>query len=86
MPPPQFWPVSPHPARFHHHPPWSGIVPPSPIVVYPPLQPPPPPPEEKKEEKNDKKGYWKEEFSELDGEKHWRHTGTKKKTYKDPYV
>eukprot|EP00903_Cladosiphon_okamuranus_P008944 g8559.t1 len=82
VPPFHSWPMSPYPGSFHHLPPWAGVVQPAPVVMYPP---PPPPPEEKKEEKSDKKGYWKEVFSE-DGEKHWRHTGTNKKTYKDPYV
>lgn len=54
------------------------------MVAFPP--PLPPPPEEKKEEKKDKRGYWQEVFSEPDGEKHWKHTGTKKIRHSDPYV
>ena len=81
IPPTQFWPVTPYTGGFHHAAPWAAMVPPPPALVYPPTLP-----EEKKEEKSDQKGYWKEVFPETGGEKYWQHTGTKKKTDKDPYV
>lgn len=86
QPPQQLWPVSPYPGSFHHPAPWSGIIPASPLLVFPAV-----PLVAVQEEKNDggnknKKGHWEEVFSGLDGDKHWRHTGTKKIRHTDPFM
>lgn len=88
QPPQQFWPVSPYPGSFHHPQPWSGIIPASPVLVFPGM-PAVVVEEEKKDDgnkKDNKKGRWEEVFSDLDGDKHWRHTGTQKTRDTDPYV
>lgn len=59
----------------------GAVFTPSPVIAVAP------PKKEKKKDDDKKKGKgWWEQFYDDDGDRYWKHTVTKKTTYKDPYV